>query len=82
MAVERGGGFQMRNRKIQRALKKLDAGMISMKDNCGMVNPTQYYAVKDMIDEQKQLLIKQMRSVAENDHRWEEWEKKRTMVSA
>ena len=54
----------MRNRKIQRALKKCDAGMVALKDSCGVGNPTEYQAVKDMIREEKQMIIRRMRSEA------------------
>ena len=59
--------MQMRNRKIQRALKKCDAGMVALKDSCGVGNPTEYQAVRNMIREEKQMIIRKMRSEAKTE---------------
>ena len=45
-------------------MKKCDASMVVLKDGCGVGNPTEYQAVRNMIREEKQRIIREMRSEA------------------
>mgnify|MGYP003548978140 CR=1 FL=1 len=42
----------MRDRTKQREKRKLKRQMIAMRNACGVVDPTPYYAVKNMLEEQ------------------------------
>ena len=42
----------MRDRKKQHERRKLKRQMIAMRNACGVVDPTPYYAVKHMLEEQ------------------------------
>lgn len=42
----------MRDRTKQRENRKLKRQMIAMRNACGVVDPTPYYAVKHMLEEQ------------------------------
>ena len=41
----------MRDRKKQHERRKLKRQMIAMRNACGVVDPTPYYAVKHMLEE-------------------------------
>ncbi|MCR5232486.1 MAG: hypothetical protein K6E53_01055 [Lachnospiraceae bacterium] len=43
----------MKNRERQRANRKLKEEMLSIRDHCGVKDPTPYEAVKEMINEVK-----------------------------
>ena len=44
----------MRDRTKQREKRKLKRQMIAMRNACGVVAPTPYYAVKNMLEEQNE----------------------------
>ncbi len=50
----------MRNRKVQRELKRRGEEKLDMRDSCGVNDPTPYYAVQNMIRE-REALIRQIR---------------------
>ena len=50
----------MRNRRIQRELKKCDKGMIGIKDSFGYQDPTAYLALKNMTVEKKRGIRRQL----------------------
>ena len=43
----------MKNRNRQRANRKLKEEMLSLRDSCGVKDPTPYEAVKEIINEMK-----------------------------
>ena len=43
----------MKNRERQRANRKLKEEMLSIRDHCGVKDPTPYEAVKEIINEMK-----------------------------
>ena len=43
----------MRDRKKQHERRKLKRQLLAMRNSCGVVDPTPYYAVKNMLEEQR-----------------------------
>lgn len=43
----------MRNRKKQKEMRKIREAQLAMRDSCGIKDPTPYYAVKNIINEEK-----------------------------
>lgn len=57
----------MRNRKVQRELKRRGEQKLDMRDSCGVLDPTPYYAVQNMIEERKALIRQIKAEIAQRE---------------